>query len=55
MSEQMSLFTILDGEKTFNAVCDSLGCENNTPAWPDNFGESVKNGYLKTTFQRFEL
>lgn len=42
MSEQMSLFTILDGEKTFNAVCDSLGCENNTPAWPDNFGESVK-------------
>ena len=42
MSEQMSLFAILDGEKTFNAVCDSLGCENNTPAWPDNFGESVK-------------
>ena len=27
--------------KAFSTVCDSIGCENNTPAWPDIFGESV--------------
>lgn len=38
---QINLFTILDAEKTFNAVCDSIGCENNVPAWPDYFGKAV--------------
>lgn len=39
--QQMSLFSIYDSDKTFSAICDSLGCENNTPAWPDKFGKAV--------------
>lgn len=39
--EQMTLFSISDQGKTFNALCDCIGCENNIPAWPDNFGKAI--------------
>lgn len=39
--QQMSLYSIIDQGKTFSSVCDSIGCENNSPAWPDAFGRAV--------------
>lgn len=39
---QMNLFTINSEHQTFNDICDALGCENNVPAWPDLFGNSIK-------------
>ena len=44
--EQMNLFTLNSEYQTFNYICDSLGCENNVPAWPDLFGKSIRQ-YLK--------
>ena len=38
----MSMFSMLDSTKTFSAICDCLGVENNTPAWPDQFGSAIK-------------
>lgn len=32
-------------DKTFNAVCDALGCEGDAPAWPDAFGSAI-SGWL---------
>ena len=40
--QQLSMFSFLDQDKTFAAICSSLGCEYNTPAWPDQFGSAVK-------------
>lgn len=45
--EQMSLFSVQNAGKTFNEICDSLGCENNTPAWPDRFGMSIKEWLIE--------
>ena len=45
--QQMSLFSINDTDKTFSAMCDKLGCENNTPAWPDYFGAAISK-WLKS-------
>lgn len=42
----MSLFVIGDEYNTFSDICAKLGCENNTPAWPDFFGKAIKD-YLK--------
>ena len=39
---QMNLFTINSEHQTFNDICDALGCENNVPAWPDSFGNSIR-------------
>lgn len=40
---QMHLFDYINTDRSdFNSICDSLGVENNTPAWPDRFGESIK-------------
>lgn len=39
---QMSIFNLGKEDSTFNKICDGLGCENNTPAWPDKFGECIK-------------
>ena len=44
--EQLTLFTLEDRKNTFNEICDSLGCENNIPAWPDDFGKAIRK-YLK--------
>ena len=38
----MTLFPMQDKDKTFNALCDCIGCENNTPAWPDKFGKAIR-------------
>lgn len=40
--QQITLFPMLDQEKTFSSLCDRLGCENNTPAWPDKFGNAIR-------------
>ena len=40
--QQISLFPMLDQDKTIGSICDSLGCEYNIPAWPDLFGDSIK-------------
>ncbi len=45
--EQLSLFTVNSEHQTFNDICDLLGCENNVPAWPDLFGESIRNYLAK--------
>lgn len=39
---QSSLFSTQNHEKDFNIVCDRLGVENNTPAWPDKFGNAIR-------------
>ena len=41
VSYQPDLFNLTDGD-TFESVCKKLGCESNTPAWPDQFGKSIK-------------
>lgn len=38
---QQDLFITPHGD-TFDSICDKLGCENNAPAWPDQFGKSLK-------------
>lgn len=43
---QLSLFSIQDNEKNFSVACDSLGVENNTPAWPDKFGNAIRKWIL---------
>ncbi len=40
--EQLTLFERDDWGKTFQSICDSLGCEGNIPAWPDRFGDSIR-------------
>lgn len=45
---QMNLFTLSSKLETFDDICDSLGCENNIPAWPDMFGNAVR-AYLEKT------
>lgn len=44
---QMTLYTMMDQGRTFGSVCDSMGCEDNTPAWPDKFGKAV-SGWLSS-------
>lgn len=44
--EQLTLFSNEDQELTFNTICDAVGCEANTPAWPDQFGHAI-NAWLK--------
>ncbi len=43
---QMTLFSMMDQGKTFSALCDSIGCENNVPAWPDAFGKAISTWLL---------
>ena len=41
--EQSSLFLSEEEyDKTFSSICDTVGCEGNVPAWPDQFGNAVK-------------
>ena len=44
--QQMTLFSMMDQGKTFSALCDSIGCENNVPAWPDAFGKAISTWLL---------
>ena len=39
--QQMGL-DIKNENNTFDEVCDILGCENNTPGWPDVFGNAMR-------------
>lgn len=41
--QQMTFYSMMDQGNTFSSICDSIGCENNTPAWPDKFGKAVRN------------
>ena len=41
--QQTSLFSALDQRRAFRSICDSIGCENNTPAWPDRFGAAIRS------------
>ena len=45
---QLSLFSMQDSEKFFSVVCDRLGVENNTPAWPDKFGDAIRKWLLNS-------
>lgn len=40
--EQLSIFAYNSKQQTFSDICDKLGCENNSPAWPDYFGRAIK-------------
>lgn len=40
--EQLSIFTIGNEQSTLSAICDELGCDKNIPAWPDMFGNAIK-------------
>ena len=33
----------IDKSQSFSTICDLLGCENNVPAWPDRFGDALRN------------
>lgn len=52
--QQMSLYSIIDQGKTFNSVCDSIGCENNSPAWPDAFGRAVSTWLTDNKMERIK-
>ncbi len=39
--QQLSLFSANDADNSFNQICSTLCCENNTPAWTDRFGEAM--------------
>ena len=39
--EQMSIFSINPIGSAFNSICDSIGCDCNSPAWPDKFGDAL--------------
>lgn len=41
--QQLDMFSILEKGKTFNQILDILGCEHNSPAWPDSFGKALRN------------
>lgn len=45
-TQQLSFASLKEKGNSFSAICDSIGCENNTPAWTDRFGEAIK-GWLK--------
>ena len=45
--QQIDMFSLLDQDKTFSNICDSLGCEYNVPAWPDQFGAAIKQWLIK--------
>lgn len=47
MSRQSYLFSNDNNGDTFTFICQTLGCENNTPGWPDRFGECV-TAYLSS-------
>ncbi len=40
--EQLSFFNIRASGDTFSDICNSLGCENNVPSWPDDFGKCIR-------------
>lgn len=39
--EQLTLFAKDNYNKTYSAICDAVGCERNTAAWPDQFGRAI--------------
>ena len=39
---QLDLFSMQEQGKQFSAICDTLGVEDNTPAWPDRFGAALR-------------
>ncbi len=47
--KQLSLFDFQE-ETTFHDICASLGCEDNVPAWPDQFGQCISD-YLQKSDQ----
>lgn len=49
--EQLSLFTIGGEKSTFSDICDRLSCDNNIPAWPDLFGEAIKEYLSKNNIE----
>ena len=44
--DQLNIFTMSGYNETFSDICAKLGCENDAPAWPDDFGKAITN-YLK--------
>lgn len=38
----MNLFSMQDLDRTFSSICDKLSIENNTPGWPDRFGDAIR-------------
>lgn len=44
--DQITFFEKNKNEKTFNEICDVIGCKNYTPGWPDEFGKKINN-YIK--------
>lgn len=44
--DQLNIFTMSGYNETFSDICAKLGCENDAPAWSDDFGKAIAN-YLK--------
>ena len=44
--DQLNIFAMTGSNDTFSDICAKLGCENNAPAWPDDFGRAITN-YMK--------
>lgn len=40
--KQMSMFEYKNQGDTYSRICGAIGCEQNVPAWPDEFGRSIK-------------
>lgn len=40
--KQLNFFTMGAEKQTIDSICDSLGCEINTPGWPDTFGNAIR-------------
>ena len=43
---QLNIFTMSGSKDTFSDICAKIGCENDAPAWPDDFGRAIAN-YLE--------
>ena len=50
-ASQTIMFSDIEQHQTFNSICDAIGCENNTPAWPDKFGYAIKQWLINNEIQ----
>lgn len=50
-ARQMSLLPMLNHESSFSSICNIIGCENNSPAWPDQFGKAIGSWLVQKGIQ----
>ena len=50
--DQLSLFVIGDEGNTFRDICAAIGCDHTMPAWPDQFGQSIRAYLLNNNIEK---